>query len=239
MWAVPTRQRLACAPLRDAAAVPTPARLRAVPALPPAVAAVLLLTLAGCERTTRAETPAPASAPGPAPVYSGDFLNARFDAWFTAPGHYEQVSQAVMQNGFCSTRNACVAFEVTAWRLSGLLEVPRTTTTLQNIRIQTVPFSAWLMQDQGWTCLTDAAALQPGDVVFAASHPTHRAINPSAPPETSHVYLFHVWLDRARGVAQVMDNQASGLHRRNIVVIADPLDEWEEKDPMLFFLRHP
>jgi hypothetical protein len=36
--------------------------------------------------------------------------------------------------------------------LSGLLEVPRSTATLQLIRIRTVALRTWLMQDQGWAC---------------------------------------------------------------------------------------
>jgi hypothetical protein len=199
-----------------------------------AAAAVLIIAaLSGCARN---RTDAP-TATAVDPALS---VNARFDAWFTAPGNYDRVAQAVMHSGFTSSRNACVAFDVTAWRLSGLLDVPRSTATLQLIRIQTVPFSAWLMQDQGWMCSTDVAALQPGDVVFAAPNPGGgRPIRPEAPPETSHVYLFHGWLDRARGVAQVVDNQAPGIHRRNVRALADPMDEWEAKDPLLFFLRHP
>ncbi len=200
----------------------------------PIAVVLAIAAMSGCART-RQEPPATASHDNPALS-----LNARFDAWFTAPGNYERVSQSVLHSGFTSTRNACVAFDVTAWRLSGLLEVPRSTATLQLIRIQTVPFSAWLMQDQGWVCSTDVAALQPGDVVFAAPHPgSARSINPAKPPETSHVYLFHGWLDQARGTALIVDNQAPGVHRRNVAVVADPMDGWEEKDPLLFFLRHP
>lgn len=201
---------------------------------PCAIAAMIIATLGGCART-REEAPSAASHDN-----ADASINARFDAWFTAPGNYDRVAQTVLHSGFTSTRNACVAFDVTAWRLSGLLEVPRSTGTLQLIRIQTVPFSAWLMQDQGWQCSTDVAALQAGDVVFASPHPAEgRIINPEKQPETSHVYLFHGWLDQARGVALVVDNQAPGVHRRNVIAIADPADEWEAKDPLMFFLRHP
>ncbi len=207
------------------------------PLWPIAIATAIIATLGGCARSRQEPPPA---APNGNPALS---LNARFDAWFTAPGNYDRVAQTVLHSGFTSTRNACVAFEVTAWRLSGhrLLEVPRWTATLQLIRIQTVPFSAWLMQDQGWTCSTDIAGLQPGDLVFAAQHPgAGRYINPEKPPESSHVYLFHAWLDQARGVALVVDNQAfGGFIAAMSPAIADPSDEWAAKDPLLFYLRHP
>jgi len=52
-----------------------------------AIAALVIGTLGGCARTRQEPSP-PASNTNPATS-----INARFDAWFAAPGDYERVAQ--------------------------------------------------------------------------------------------------------------------------------------------------
>jgi hypothetical protein len=98
----------------------------------------------------------------------------------------------------------------------------------ENISLVTRPFAHHLQHQLGWNKITDPNQLRPGDVVFTKD-------DPSWPGYPAHTYMFEKWIDQARGIASVVDNQANS-HARNIHE-----DRYSEYNftPFAYALRSP
>ena len=123
-----------------------------------------------------------------------------------------------------TTRNGCVAFASTALRKAGVAVPERGLLDGEGISRITRVFVMYLEDQLGWTRITDAAALEPGDLFFTTD------VIPGYP---SHVAMFAGWADRRRAVAWVNDNQ--GWRRRRAL---DP-PAGSDLDPFAFALRPP
>ena len=76
-----------------------------------------------------------------------------------------------------------------------------------NVTLVTSAFSAYL-GEKGWSRISRAADLLPGDVVFTLADSRW----PNVP---AHTYMFQRWADQSRGIGLVVDNQ-DFTHERNI-----------------------
>jgi hypothetical protein len=84
---------------------------------------------------------------------------------------------------------------------------------------------------KGWKVCRDLSKLQPGYPCASENHNTN--------PDPDHVYIFVGWLDYAKGIAEIMDNQKRDPHARNIKRGVKYLGIWYSKTPIDYFLIPP
>lgn len=144
-------------------------------------------------------------------------LSARVATDYAA--NYESVRRDAL-GWFGTTHNGCVAFASTAINRAltpaahfagdnHARYVPRGfQLNGGDVSTWTNAFSTYLEQWHSWKRVNNASELEPGDAVFTLPHEV--ANHPR------HTFIFHSWDDRARGVANVLDNQVRGVHRRDV-----------------------
>lgn len=155
----------------------------------------------------------------------GETLGDRLRRYYGSHRGYREVKADVLRwHG--TTRNGCVAFASTALRHVGVDIGETAKIDGEGVSRITRVFVQYLEQDLGWTRITDAAELAPGDLVFTTDAPC-------CPGYPAHVVMFDGWSDRARAVARVIDNQ--GWRRRR--AMHPPAGS--DVDPFAFALRAP
>jgi hypothetical protein len=144
------------------------------------------------------------------------------DAYGSSAGYRAVKKDVLRWHG--TTRNGCVAFASTALRRAGVDVPERGVLDGEGISRITRVFVMYLEDQLGWIRITDARALEPGDLFFTTD------VIPGYP---SHVAMFAGWADRRRAVAWVNDNQ--GWRRKRAL---DP-PAGSTQDPFAFALRAP
>ena len=133
--------------------------------------------------------------------------NARLFEYYSVRSNYNSVYRDVL-NWYGTTENACVAFLSSALRAIRI-SVPRSVDQEGlNISLVTGPFRDYLRDNLGWTRMSSANDVLPGDVVFTLD-------DRQWPGHPAHVYMFHSWTNRDAGSGLVIDNQGF-IHERNI-----------------------
>lgn len=128
----------------------------------------------------------------------------RLMAYYGKKVNYDAVYKEVM-GWYGTTSNGCAAFMSTALRDIGI-QVPHGVGRAgDDISLVTLDLADWML-DQGWTKVTDTAALVPGDVCFSQDDPAY-------PGYPAHVYMLATKIEA--GFAQVVDNQGF-MYSRNI-----------------------
>lgn len=84
---------------------------------------------------------------------------------------------------------------------------------------------------KGWKPSRDLSQLQPGYPCASKDANKNK--------KSDHVYIFVKWLDYAKGVALIMDNQKRDPHARNIKNGVKYLGIWYSKTPIDYFLIPP
>lgn len=120
--------------------------------------------------------------------------------------------------------NGCVAYASTALRHVGVDIDEKGKLDGDGISRLTRGFSRHLEQHLGWTRVTDAKALRPGDLVFTVD------VIPEYP---AHVFVFHGWIDKRRAIARISDNTG---HKKSRPLF--PARD-SEIDPFAYALRAP
>ncbi|CCI20451.1 hypothetical protein MICAF_7340001 [Microcystis aeruginosa PCC 9807] len=128
---------------------------------------------------------------------------ARFAKFFE--GNYGSVRAEVTRwfapiNDGSSTKNACVAHQVSCLKLCNL---PYPQPLGNDASINVRAFEAWALS-HGWTKIRDRDQLKPGDLCVCLN----------SNPADDHVFCFlhHVNAD----VVSILDNQATGVHNRSL-----------------------
>jgi hypothetical protein len=93
--------------------------------------------------------------------------------------------------------NGCVAYASTVLRRVGVDVAQDGKLDGDGISRLTRGFSRHLEEELGWTRITDATALRPGDLVFTVD---------VVPEYPAHVFVFHGWIDRRKQIARISDN---------------------------------
>lgn len=120
--------------------------------------------------------------------------------------------------------NGCVAYASTALRHVGVDIDEKGKLDGDGISRLTRGFSRHLEQHLGWTRITDAKALRPGDLVFTVD------VIPEYP---AHVFVFHGWVDKRRAIARISDNTG---HKKSRPLFPGPDSDI---DPFAYALRAP
>ena len=144
-----------------------------------------------------------AAVPGPAVPA----LSRKLTAYYTVYSNYLKVSDAVKVFYPPHRSNGCVAFMTEALRQIGFWVPKDQSREGYNVTLVTSAFSAYL-GEKGWSRISRAADLLPGDVVFTVADSRW----PNVP---AHTYMFQRWADQSRGIGLVVDNQ-DFTHERNI-----------------------
>jgi hypothetical protein len=134
----------------------------------------------------------------------GDTVDQRLMARYATSAGYQAVERAVRRFYPPFRRNGCVAFMSEALRQAGV-KVPHGPASLV-----TRDFSRHLQGVLRWTRVTSLGELRPGDVCFTQD-------DPSWPGFPAHTFMFVKWKDRARNLADVVDNQGF-THTRNLTL---------------------
>lgn len=138
----------------------------------------------------------------------GGAANRRLLDFYKVRTNYDDVFQEVLRFYPAGRRNGCVAFMSTALRMSGT-QVPLSEYIEgDSVSLVTRPFSAFLQSRLGWTKITSANNLQPGDVVLTEDDARY-------PGYPAHTYMFYGWSNQKAGIGWVIDNQ-DFIHERNI-----------------------
>jgi hypothetical protein len=138
----------------------------------------------------------------------GGTANRRLFDFYKQRSNYDKVFDEVLRFYPPGRSNGCVAFMSTALRLSGT-QVPISESIRgESISLVTKPFAQYLQQQLGWTKITVARNLQPGDVVLTKDDSRY-------PGYPAHTYMFYGWSKPESGVGWVIDNQ-DFIHERNI-----------------------
>ncbi|MBI5366636.1 MAG: C40 family peptidase [Planctomycetes bacterium] len=147
---------------------------------------------------------APGGAGLPGEVSASPSPMAKLASYYSDPAGYAKVYDQVINHGYGSIHNGCVAFMSTALRQAGV-KMPQDGHLATRVNL---PFSNYLEKTLGWKRITKASELTPGDVVF-----TQNGKRFAGSP--AHTYMFAGWSDQKAGVAWVVDNQGA-KHNRNI-----------------------
>jgi hypothetical protein len=84
---------------------------------------------------------------------------------------------------------------------------------------------------KGWRVCRDLDLLEPGCPCASKDANKNK--------RSDHVYIFIRWLDRAKGIGEIMDNQKRDPHARNITKGVKFMGIWYSKTPIDYFLIPP
>lgn len=138
----------------------------------------------------------------------GGTANKKLFDFYSVRTNYNSVFYDVLKFYPAGRSNGCVAFMSTALRRSGTAVPISEYYNGESVSLVTKPFSRYLTERLGWTKITSANNLQPGDVVMTEDDARY----PSYP---AHTYMFYGWSNQRAGIGWVIDNQ-DFIHERNI-----------------------
>lgn len=138
----------------------------------------------------------------------GGTSNKKLFDFYKIRANYDDVYDEVLTFYPSGRRNGCVAFMSTALRMSGTAVPVWESINGETISLVTKPFARYLQERLGWTKITSANNLQPGDVVLTEDDARY-------PGYPAHTYMFYGWSNQKGGIGWVIDNQ-DFIHERNI-----------------------
>jgi hypothetical protein len=138
----------------------------------------------------------------------GGTANKKLFDFYSVRTNYNSVFSDVLKFYPAGRSNGCVAFMSTALRRSGTAVPVSEYINGESVSLVTKPFARYLTERLGWTKITSANNLQPGDVVLTEDDARY----PSYP---AHTYMFYGWSNQRAGIGWVIDNQ-DFIHERNI-----------------------